>query len=206
MRSASLGAGARVPPRPPCRRRPVVDSERQRRQGARWLRRPARSAGARRLGGRRWERGCGGGAHARRHPDGAAPPPTAPPRARPSLSTTWDGGAKGGTPRATPSGAKRILSSPEERARNAGSPALAARPALNATFGVSVACFTLRFVGCVPPLPFTTSEVLSELQKSQTFIFTYRSSTNPQSAKGRSPRKFQANFAESSNVQSNGAL
>ena len=116
-------------------------------------------------------------------------------------------GRKGRNPSGQhPRRAKRILSCPEVRARNAGSRALSARPALNATFGVSVACFTLRFVGCVPPLPFTTSEVLSELQKSQTFIFTYRSSTNPQSASGRSPRKFQANFAESSNVQSNGAL
>ena len=206
MRSASLGAGARVPPRPPCRRRPVVDSGRQRRQGARWLRRPARSAGARRLGGRRWERGCGGGAHARRHPDGAAATDGA--AARTSLLVDNLGrGRKGRNPSCQhPRRAKRILSCPEVRARNAGSRALSARPALNATFGVSVACFTLRFVGCVPPLPFTTSEVLSELQKSQTFIFTYRSSTNPQSAKGRSPRKFQANFAESSNVQSNGAL
>ena len=83
MRSASLGAGARMPPRPPGCSTPTLDSKRP---GAAVLRdgRVGRH-GAQEpegLGGHRWTRRCGGGAlHAAAAVVAAAPPTEpAPPR------------------------------------------------------------------------------------------------------------------------------
>ena len=86
MRSASLGAGARMPPRPPGCSTPTLDSKRP---GAAVLRdgRVGRH-GAQEpegLGGHRWTRWCGGGAlHAAAAVVAAAPPTEpAPPRVVP---------------------------------------------------------------------------------------------------------------------------